>query len=350
MNFRRPAAFLWLFIAFTAIGLFFTLHTYLGDTPRDSLMFRRHLLWEMTGAWSAMLLIPFLAWVAERYPARRGNIHRVIAANAAALIAYTIAHTTIETAMRFAFAPLLDLHDAYGGFQYSAEAAGDVVYYALLVTSIYLANHFIASRDMEAKLAEAKLENLRLQLHPHFLFNTLNAISSVMYEDVERADAMLAKLSTFLRVVLDSDNVHTVPLEEELEIERMYVDIMTTRLERSLHLRISVSEDAKDSAVPFMLLQPLLENSIRHGMGSTRTSIDLGIDVSRVNGRTVIRVEDDGLGYDPDAAHGIGLSNVTSRLHYMYGGTATFAIEKRPNGGTCATLQFPYATGAAACR
>ena len=179
---------------------------------------------------------------------------------------------------------------------YLPESPGDMVYYAFIVTSLYLLDNFISARDLETKLAEAKLENLRLQLHPHFLFNTLNAISSVMYEDVEKADTMLSKLSEFLRTVLDSGSVHTVSLNEELAVEQMYVDIMTTRLERSLTLRVHVEDNAQQSSVPFMVLQPLIENSIRHGMGSSRTTLDVAVDVSRSNGCTVIRVDDNGLG------------------------------------------------------
>ena len=344
MKLDRPAVlwYLALFAIFTAIGIFFTFHSYLGEMDHSALIFRHHLLDEMTGAWSAMLLVPFMVVLARRFPFKQGTIVKALLVNVAAMLVYTFAHTTIESALRFALEPLLHVHETYTEiFSYGQEAAGDVVYYALIMTSIYLLLRFIATRDIETKLAQAQLENLRLQLQPHFLFNTLNAISSVMYEDVGKADRMLAQVSEYMRLVLASGGVQEISLDEELKMERMYVDIMKTRLERNLSLDVCVADDVHDAMVPFMLLQPLLENSIRHGMGSARTAIELGIDVSRSNGSAVIRVTDNGLGFDVTAPRGIGLSNIVARLQHLYGSDATFDIEARDGGGTLATLRLP---------
>ncbi|MGA7570151.1 MAG: histidine kinase [Candidatus Aquilonibacter sp.] len=347
MTFRRPAAWIWLFAIFTAIGVFFTFHTYLGDMDHSSLIFRHHFLDEMTGAWSAMVLVPFMVMLARRFPFKQGMIVEPLLVNVAAMIVYTLAHTTIESALRYALEPLLRVHETYTElFSYTQEAAGDVVYYTLIMTSIYLLLRFAATRDIETKLAQARLENLRLQLQPHFLFNTLNAISSVMYEDVGKADRMLAQVSDYMRLVLASGGVEEISLDEELHMERMYVDIMKTRLERNLALDVRVADDAHDAMVPFMVLQPLLENSIRHGMGSARTSIDLSIDVARANGSTVIQVSDNGLGFDASTPRGIGLSNVAARLAYLYGSRAQFEIGERAGGGTVATLRVPFEAGA----
>jgi len=346
MNFRRPLVLFWLLIVYTSIGVFFAFHQYLDDGPMHmggNLAVRFYQ--EMAGSYSAMLLVPLMSWLTLRFPFTQHNRGRAILANIVGMVCYTLVHTTINATMRHFAAPMVGqsfgLDDALG--MYPAEAPSDFIYYGMITASLYLINHFIATHDLETKLSEAKLENLRLQLHPHFLFNTLNAISSVMYEDVAKADAMLSKLSDFLRTVLDSGSVHTVSIDEELSVEQMYVDIMTTRLERNLRLSVHVDDDAKDSTVPFMVLQPLIENSIRHGMGSARTALDVAIGVSRADGCTVIRVDDDGLGIDAGAIHGIGLTNVASRLSYMYGEDATFAIVPLPQGGTRATLTFPYA-------
>lgn len=345
MTFRNPVAFIWLVVAFTTIGIFFGLHTYLND-PSATLKIR--LYYELTGAWAAMLLVPALGWVTRIAPFSRGNLVRAVALNLLGILGYTLAHSTIELLMRYAAQPLVGMHHSFFDMvqsTYLPDAPGDVVYYAFIITSLYLLRHFIASQHLETRLAEARLENLRLQLQPHFLFNTLNAISSVMYEDVGKADAMLSKLSDFLRAVLDTGTVNEVSLEEELAIERMYVDIMTTRLERNLNLSVKVADDAKTSAVPFMLLQPIIENSIRHGMGSSRTTLALAIDVQRDNGSTVITIDDDGLGIASGATRGIGLSNVAARLDGMYGHRAHFDIAPRPEGGTRAIMSFPFSVG-----
>lgn len=345
MTFRRPINFLRLFLVFTAIGTFFAIHTYLSGSE-DSLSVRFY--FEMTGAWAAMLLVPGLAWLVRIAPITRATLPRAIAANIAGLVGYTLLHSTLEITMRYLAQPLIGRHAALGTMAlltYPSEAAGDIVYYAFIVASLYLIERFITMNELEAKLAEAKLENLLLQLQPHFLFNTLNAISAVMYEDVARADAMLSRLSEFLRAVLDSGTVNEVSLDDELAIEQMYISIMTTRLERDLDLRIDIADDARGCAVPFMLLQPLLENSIQHGMGSAGSSLALSINVARSNGTTVITVEDDGVGFHDRATRGIGLTNTASRLAYMYGDRASFSIASRAEGGTRATITLPYATG-----
>ncbi len=346
MNFRRPAVALSTFVIFTAIGVFFAIHQHLDDVLfNPGFPLRDRFLYELSGSWGAMLLIPFLNWVSIRWPLTWRTVWTVLGVNVVTYAIYTVGHTSVNAVLRFVLAPVFGVPDVqlFAFFrEMSSEAANDLVYYGMLMGTLYLINRFIETRELEAKLAEAKLENLRLQIQPHFLFNTLNAISTVMYEDVERADAMLTKLSEFLRTVLDSGSVHVVSLDEEIAVERMYVDIMTTRLERSLNLQVNITPDASDSTVPFMLLQPLLENSIRHGMGSARTALDLTISIARSKGQTIIHVDDDGLGFDPDSRRGIGLQNVGSRLAYMYPDESTFTIAARPEGGTRATLTFPF--------
>lgn len=345
MSFKRPGPWIVLFLIFTAIGIFFGLHYYLDDVTWHRYgTFRQRFLEEMIGAYSAMLLIPFLSWLTGRFPFRRGQYVRTALALVAGFVIYTAAHTTMNAVFRSIISPLIGNGPYNYGemiYRYQMEAAGDAVYFALLVVVLYLLRHFLATRNLEAKLAQAQLENLRLQLQPHFLFNTLNAISAVMYEDVAKADRMLAQVSDYMRLVLASGGAQEIPLDEELRMERMYVDIMKTRLERNLALNVRVADDAHGCNVPFMLLQPLLENSIRHGMGSARTSIELGIDVSRDNGSTVIRVSDNGLGYDASKPRGIGLSNIASRLSYLYGARATFDVRARDGGGTLAIVSLP---------
>ncbi|MBV8116697.1 MAG: histidine kinase, partial [Candidatus Eremiobacteraeota bacterium] len=233
------------------------------------------------------------------------------------------------------------------------EASNDVVWYAIVVAAIYAWDRLAATRraeldaaDLRTKLAEAQLENLRLQLHPHFLFNTLNAVSSVMYEDVSKADAMLTKLSDFLRIVLGSSTVQQVTLDEELAIERMYVEIMTSRLERSLQLRVRVDAAARVASVPFLILQPLLENCIRHGVTPSKQGLAITIDVAAEGASTVIRVEDDGRGLSREASgNGHGLRIVRERLRRLYGDNAAFSLEAAAVGGTIATVTLPARAG-----
>jgi sensor histidine kinase YesM len=358
MNARPPIPWVRIFLFYTAVGVFNFGHFYLDDLSRgEGGTALRRLMEELTGVYSAFVLLPFIFWIVRRAPMTRESWPRSLALNVFGLAVYTLAHTTLMAISRALIAPALGLgtYD-YGNlaYRYPMEASGDTVSYALVASTIYLFARLRAARaaelhavDLQRRLAEAQLENLRLQLNPHFLFNTLNAISSVMYDDVRKADAMIAKLSDFLRTVLAASGVANVPLEEELAVERQYVEIMTTRLERSLDLRITVADGAGDALVPFMLLQPLIENSIKHGM-SDRPSLALEILAHRRDAQTIIEVRDDGRGCAPICTPGIGLANVRSRLAHLYGAAATFSLEAREGGGTRAILAFPYATGASA--
>ncbi|MBV8645010.1 MAG: histidine kinase [Candidatus Eremiobacteraeota bacterium] len=253
---------------------------------------------------------------------------------------------------RAAIAPLVGMgpYD-YGNllWRYPMEASNDVVSYAIFCALLYyigreqrIRNAELAAAHLRAELARATLENLRLQLHPHFLFNALNAISSVMYEDVRRADTMLARLSEFLRTVLASD-AQQVPLGDELDVERMYVDVMTARLEQALRFEVRVDPAVRDAVVPFLVLQPLLENAIRHGMAGERETIAITVEVARERETTVISVADDGVGLRGSTRRGLGIANVESRLRGLFDGAASFTLADAPEGGARATLRFPFA-------
>jgi LytS/YehU family sensor histidine kinase len=354
VNLREPRFWIRLFLVLTAIGLFNFAHFYLDDLARgQSGTLAERLMEELTGAYAAFPLIPLMWWIAGPAPRVRGDWPRFVALSVLALATYTIVHTTLMAVSRAIIAPAIGLGTYnYGNlfYRYPMEAAGDAIFYVIfaIVISLVVRVHDaraaeLRASDLQRQLVEAQLENLRLQLNPHFLFNTLNAISSVMYEDVRKADAMISKLSDFLRTVLTSSGVSSVSLGEELAVERQYVEIMTTRLERRLDLRVSVGEGLEGALVPFMLLQPLLENSILHGM-SDRPSLALEIVASRRDGQTVIEVNDDGRGYKPVRPPGIGLSNVRSRLAHLYGPRASLSLEARDEGGTRATVALPFAT------
>ncbi len=351
----RLRAPLLLFALFTVIGgLSFSYH-YLDDLARGltgTLPMRS--MEEFTGVYSVMVLVPFIAWVVRRFGFNSSlRWPAALGAQFFGAITYTVAHTTLMLVSRAIIAPLAHMgtYD-YGNmlFRYPMEASNDLLSFAMIAGVIYFLDSLertreseLAAADLQRRLAEAQLDNLRLQLQPHFLFNTLNAISSVMYEDVGRADAMLAKLSAFLRAILASSDAKEVSLHDEIAIERMYVEIMTGRLENALSFDVVIDADAEDAAVPPMVLQPILENAIRHGMPPGRTALRISVHASRANGRVDLRVNDDGAGFSPNGrTDGRGLDNVRSRMAQLYDNAATFEIGTRDGGGTEAQLSFPY--------
>jgi two-component system, LytTR family, sensor kinase len=207
----------------------------------------------------------------------------------------------------------------------------------------------LAAAHLQTKLAEAQLENLRLQLQPHFLFNTLNAISSVMYEDVKAADVMLTQLSDLLRLTLRASRAHEITLAEELQITRLYLELMQKRFEEKLRVNYAIDSALENSLVPQLILQPLLENSLRHGMKPGGEVMDISIAARRENGSLVLRVSDSGTGLglmDPAATfgRGVGLSNIRDRLAHLYGAGQEFSIGNRATGGAEVTHRVTYPT------
>jgi LytS/YehU family sensor histidine kinase len=318
----------------------------------------RHFIEAMTGALTVLLLIPGVRWVVRRDPISRATWRSAVPIALLAMAVYTAAHTTLILLTRTVIFPLAGLGPYDYGimlYRYPMEAANDVLGFSIMYGAIYVIRRLergraaeLAAAELRTKLAQAQLENLRLQLHPHFLFNTLNAISAVMYEDVRKADDMLAKLSDFLRIVLESGGVEQVTLEEEMRVEHMYVDIMRTRLERPLRLDVRIAPGARGARIPFMLLQPLIENSIQHGLPTGRGDLDIAIGAEFELGQLVIEIVDNGAGYAADGLHGHGLRNVESRMRQTFGPESSFAIAADPDGGTRVRLSYPCAAGAPA--
>lgn len=344
---RLLRRFGWPFLLFTVIGLLFFSYHYLDDLARmQHGTFLQRFIEEMTGAYTVMPLVPFILWFARRFswPAQ------ILGA-----LAYTAAHTTLMAVTRAILFPLAGLgHYDYGimSYRYPMEASHDMIVYAVMLGLIHFYDRAQAARKAEVdaarlqtELAQAKLENLRLQLQPHFLFNTLNAISSVMYEDVRKADAMLARLSDFLRAVLTTSEAQEITLDEELQIERMYVDVMKARLENSVNLEIHADPDARLARVPPLILQPIVENAIRHGFDKAQAQLTIAVIAARRGAHLEIRVRDDGSGlHDGAPRFGHGLANVQSRLTQLHGADSSMRIAQLEPKGTELLLQLPLRT------
>lgn len=217
-----------------------------------------------------------------------------------------------------------------GAFYYAVVA---MVYTALRFRSLYVAQQLSAAA-LESELTQSRLDTLRSQLRPHFLFNTLNAISVFVTEDAAKAEQMLLRLSTLLRRSLD-EQAHEVPLRQELEFLNGYLDIQRGRFGDQLAVTIAVDRAAIDASVPVFLLQPLLENAIEHGRFDGQcTTIALSAD--RAHDMLHVTIEDNGPGVGSGATvrEGIGLRNTRARLHHLYGPRAT--VELRAAHGNAA--------------
>lgn len=199
---------------------------------------------------------------------------------------------------------------------------------------------------LEAELARAELEALRLQMQPHFLFNTLNSIAALIRRgDGEQALGTVVELGEMLRETVGRSQRDSVPLRDELTFMDRYVELQRTRFADRLEVHSSVSEDCLGLGVPTLSLQPLVENAIRHGLSGRAKALHVDVQASLHNGELQLSVSDDGLGlpeaFDIERDAGVGVGNLRSRLNRMYGGRAELSLERRNGGGTVALLTIP---------
>jgi two-component system, LytTR family, sensor kinase len=203
-----------------------------------------------------------------------------------------------------------------------------------------------AAVQLETQFANAQLRALRMQLNPHFLFNTMNSISSLMQTDIAAADKMLEQLSSLLRITLERGEVQLIPLSDEMEFIEMYLAMQDRRYTGRVLQEVSVESDLYDALVPAMLLQPVIENAYAHGLSRLDRDGVIVVDVRRQNEMLMISVTNSGLGLHPEPSNGnarkcVGLANVKDRMRLHYGSEQAFAIEELAHGKVRVTLTLP---------
>jgi two-component system LytT family sensor kinase len=200
----------------------------------------------------------------------------------------------------------------------------------------------LKTAELEKSLTQAKLRALQAQLNPHFLFNTLHTISALMHIDIEKADRMVTKLSDLLRYALDNTDDHEVPLRDEIAFLKRYLEIEKTRFGDRLTITMDIPDDTLKAEVPNLILQPIVENAIRHGIEPHAKPGKIHLSARRDNGRLILEVRDNGAGLNPhNKREGIGTSNTRLRLQQLYGPRQSFTLENAPEGGLLATITLP---------
>lgn len=225
-------------------------------------------------------------------------------------------------------------------------ASNVMLYWAIIIVSqadIYFRRY----TEREQYLVKAQLQALKTQLHPHFLFNTLNAISELVYENREEAEKTISRLSDLLRFSLKSEQTQEVTLRDELDFLRMYLEIQQTLLQDRLTVVWRVLPETLDALVPNMILQPLVENSIRHGIAPLISGGTIKIIVTQEDNWLMLRICDDGIGVNSNnkktKQFGIGVSNTQKRLQHLYGKDCDFKLAPASEGkGTVARLKIPF--------
>jgi signal transduction histidine kinase len=346
----------------TALGIFSALQAYNYVnllTNRDQ-PFHLLLALNLTYWYAWAVLVPFILWMARRYRFGRHTWRLSAVAHTLGVVAATAAHAALTISARVGILHLDGRQAEWWPLfkeLFFLNADWEMMTY-WAVAGLSHALHFhhesqerqIASAQLEARLAEAQLAALQRQLHPHFLFNTLNTISALMHRDIEAADAMLERLSDLLRLTLDRISLQQVALKDELDFIDKYLEIEHTRFGDRLKVHFDIAPGTLDALVPTLLLQPLVENAVRHGIapkvGGGRIEIAARRDGDRL--RLVVRDNGAGLGSDTLQAFntGVGLSNTRSRLEHLYGEQQRFEFHRPPDGGLAVTVVIPFSAAA----
>jgi two-component system LytT family sensor kinase len=302
------------------------------------------------------LVSPLVLWYCWRWPLLGGRWRTTLPLHLlggvlvpaafiapASLARYVLGRVLADPGMYQALSPGLLFHMLVGNiFAYiDVVAVGHALHYARDSRTKDLR----ASR-LEARLAEAQLQVLRMQLHPHFLFNTLHTISALMQKDLKAADRMLALLGDLLRDSFAKIGAQEVSLKQELGFLERYLEIEKTRFQDRLRVETRIDPETLDAEVPNLLLQPLVENALRHGIARRREAGLIELVARRENGRLELRVRDDGPGLPSEAEMsrrgGVGLANTQARLRQLYGSAHRFELCNRPEGGLEVALSFPF--------
>src|SRR5262245_17920591 len=349
-----------IFAVATALGIFSGLQAYNYITLFTDRKQPFHILLALNVtywyAWA--VLVPGMLWMAWRYPFGRHTWKRAAAMHCGAVVLFTLAHAALAVTCRVLIMKAFAGRDVswWMYFQELFFLNFDwemMTYWAVVGFSHALDFHReaqereLTAAQLSTRLAEANLQALQRQLHPHFLFNTLNTISALMHRDTEAADAMLERLSDLLRLTLDRVGTQVVSLKDELDFLRKYLEIEKTRFAERLQVHIEVELDALDAAVPNLVLQPLVENALRHGIGPKIGGGRVDISARREGNDLWLEVRDNGVGLTKDAFHkGVGLTNTRSRLENLYGDRYRFECHTPPGGGLLVTVVIPYSSEA----
>jgi two-component system LytT family sensor kinase len=351
----------WVLAAWTVVGVFRAADRYFSDPFQ--LRRLEFGLWEATGEnllaaylWAA--LTPLVVWIARRSLPRRNDYLAPLALLAAGAVLAPVAH---GVAYQLAY-PLLMGFPLVVATQLSALRTLlpvlypiELVTYGAIVGATWMVTYSRLSRErdlrssqLRTRLAGARLAALQMQLHPHFLFNTLNSILPLVFRDGESASRTVARLTDLLRLSLQHETSDLIPLARELETLQVYLDIQATRFQDRLTVRLDVEAGVGDALVPNLILQPLVENAVKHGIAARPGAGSIDIRVRREGPeRLSLLVSDDGAGPTPQGPpggrEGVGLRNTRDRLELLYGDCHSFDFRGAPGRGCQVALSIPFA-------
>jgi two-component system LytT family sensor kinase len=337
------------FLFWTLVGLSFAFQFYISSQKAGLDVTWSQAVSYALGDWYvfALLSIPVI-WLARRFQFESGSRAPALVVHLVGGVAFSftyivlrawVGHWQSSATFADAFQPLLVKTWHF-----------NLLVYWVIVSVSFAFDYYrkyrereLRAAELEKNLVQAKLQTLQMQLNPHFLFNSLHSISSLMHRDVEAADRMIARLGELLRAALAGSDTNEVPLREELDFIRRFLEIEQIRFGNRLSVNVDVAPDTLDALVPNLILQPLVENAIRHGIEPHAKPGRIELRAQRANGALTLDVSDNGGGLANGAqvTEGIGLSNTRARLRTLYGDAHTFELQQTPGSGLRVRLTIP---------
>jgi two-component system LytT family sensor kinase len=351
----------WVFVVATFLGVFSTLQAYrLTTLDMQSSMepeLLRLLVLNLAYWYVPAALTPAIFRFSHRFSLDTPRWGRAVAAHAGAVLAFSLLHFAVLLAVRLALWPSVTSDPSFNWLRFGQRIFLTnldwtlMTYSAIVGLSHALAYHresqdrALNALQLEAQLSESRLRTLQAELHPHFLFNTLHAISTLVHSKPDLADRMISRLSDLLRLTFDRSGSSRVPLQEELEFLEKYLDIEQTRFQDRLTVRYEIDPDTLDAEVPRLILQPLAENAIQHGIAPRSGPGVVQIASQRQGDRLWLEVRDDGVGLNAGARarirSGIGLANTRARLECLYGDGHRLEFQDG-SPGLAVRIEIPY--------
>ena len=343
----------------TFIGLVFTLQGYFTSYRSERPMpFVDSLYLQMTWSYFWALATPLVLWASARLPIERNNWIR----SSLLHVPISIVLSVFLTALGHIALWLYWGYRAGKPFSFAnmtrfviANFSEGIGIYLLIALTSYALNYYRRFREgqlrtlqHEAQLSQAQLQALKMQLHPHFLFNTLHSISALLTKDIESARKMITRLGDFLRLTLENSGSPEVTLQQEMEFLSCYLEIERIRFQNRLVTRMDFGDQTLDAKVPNLILQPIVENAIRHGIAPRSTPGLIEIEAKQHNGTLRIQVRDNGPGLSEHRTSeylikkGLGLANTETRLKRLYGAAHLFDLRNNPEGGLVVTMEIPF--------
>ncbi len=302
-----------------------------------------------------LLSIPVL-WLARRYPPEKGSRLFTAAIHLGAALLFSLAFVFARAVVGMVDGLIASEPASFGEVLHPLLVRTfpfNLLVYGGIITVSHALDYYskyneqtVQTLELEKHLTEARLQALLHQLKPHFLFNTLNGIASLMHTDVDAADRMLVRLSELLRITMSQTGAPMTTLRDEIAFLERYLDIEKIRFGNRLEIVIEVDDDAIDAQVPSLILQPMVENAMRHGVEPHAKTGLIELRGARRGADLVLTVSDNGAGIPAGGLtrEGIGVANTRARLGELYGDRQKFELVNRPEGGMCVRITLPFST------